>query len=619
MEKSSKENISKTLQSYMARMMKKFSPEKIANTFSGETSSASTESLNEENNDSKINPVKSKKNKSFFTSVSSENSQRIRIGDGIATIASKIYSLFSKRDSEEKKKLEIIKDFEHERNFELKKEYDNILDSVGPEDNLNKTATKTTIKKSSLLKKAAIATTGVAGAASIDSFLFPQKSENEESGETDIDPKHSHVETPETNTQSETEKPTYAIQPFSKESYKAYLREHETPDSYDPYNTMNKSKEEYKRKSNSNIITTENTDINGKKYTKNLTDMTLQEVVDFSEHRKKKIGAAGMGGASGKYQLMSIAIKEVGPIAFGKEWKKQKFSPENQELLMDALTDYQTKRLKSQGLDVNNASLYLMHVFGNPHKASRIIKAKDDQLMKDVMNSSEAEANPSIAKMTVKDYKTKIGMSSDGKALPTKVSAKNVSMSRGFKPGHDGIDYAATAGTSVNATKDGKVVQASMNPPGFNGYGNLVVLDHGDGTQSLYAHLSSFNVSVGDNVKQGQNLGGVGSTGKSTGNHLHYEIRKNGKAIDPETNKLSMVSPVGNTTSLAQTEQTGNVLENKLEENKSLKSKNNMVSINNPTNNVVGKKQENQILTTGSLNDLPLIPKFVLPNNTQLS
>ena len=86
MEKSSKENISKTLQSYMARMMKKFSPEKIANTFSGETSSASTESLNEENNDSKINPVKSKKNKSFFTSVSSENSQRIRIGDGLSLI-----------------------------------------------------------------------------------------------------------------------------------------------------------------------------------------------------------------------------------------------------------------------------------------------------------------------------------------------------------------------------------------------------------------------------------------------------------------------------------------------------------------------------------------------------
>ena len=64
-------------------------------------------------------------------------------------------------------------------------------------------------------------------------------------------------------------------------------------------------------------------------------------------------------------------------------------------------------------------------------------------------------------------------------------------------------------------------------------YGNYVVVSHSDGTSTLYAHMSSRSVSVGQSVSQGQELGKVGSTGSSTGNHLHFEIRVNGSRVDP--------------------------------------------------------------------------------------
>ncbi len=90
--------------------------------------------------------------------------------------------------------------------------------------------------------------------------------------------------------------------------------------------------------------------------------------------------------------------------------------------------------------------------------------------------------------------------------------------------GWNGIDFAAPKGSPVLAAAAGTVIVSRMG--GWNGgYGNYVVIDHGDGTQTLYAHLSSDNVSVGQSVAKGQQIGGVGNTGKSTGFHLHFEVR----------------------------------------------------------------------------------------------
>jgi uncharacterized protein (TIGR02594 family) len=94
---------------------------------------------------------------------------------------------------------------------------------------------------------------------------------------------------------------------------------------------------------------------------------------------------------------------------------------------------------------------------------------------------------------------------------------------------HTGVDYAAPLGSPVKATADGTVVRAGV----AGGYGNMVEIQHSDGTTSRYAHLHAFRTSVGRPVKQGQVVGLVGSTGQSTGPHLHFEIRKNGSPVDP--------------------------------------------------------------------------------------
>lgn len=94
---------------------------------------------------------------------------------------------------------------------------------------------------------------------------------------------------------------------------------------------------------------------------------------------------------------------------------------------------------------------------------------------------------------------------------------------------HEGIDIAAPAGTPIVAAASGVVIHAGW----MGGYGNLVVIDHGGGIATAYGHQSSIAVGVGSQVSQGQLIGYVGSTGHSTGNHLHFEIRINGSPVDP--------------------------------------------------------------------------------------
>lgn len=99
----------------------------------------------------------------------------------------------------------------------------------------------------------------------------------------------------------------------------------------------------------------------------------------------------------------------------------------------------------------------------------------------------------------------------------------------GVRKFHNAIDVAAPRGTPVYAYTNGKVVTAGWG----NMTGNYVVIDHGGGLRTKYLHLSSISVSVGQSVKVGQKIGGVGSTGYSTGNHLHFEVTKNGVAVNP--------------------------------------------------------------------------------------
>ncbi|MBQ3199948.1 MAG: peptidoglycan DD-metalloendopeptidase family protein [Firmicutes bacterium] len=100
---------------------------------------------------------------------------------------------------------------------------------------------------------------------------------------------------------------------------------------------------------------------------------------------------------------------------------------------------------------------------------------------------------------------------------------------RGKRNLHTGIDMPAPRGTPIYSVDSGKVILARW----YGSYGNCVIIDHGNNISSLYAHQSKLGCKVGDTVKQGQVIGYVGSTGNSTGNHLHLEIRKNGSHVSP--------------------------------------------------------------------------------------
>ncbi|MHC5250501.1 lysozyme family protein [Enterococcus sp. LJL90] len=124
---------------------------------------------------------------------------------------------------------------------------------------------------------------------------------------------------------------------------------------------------------------------------------------------------------------------------------------------------------------------------------------------------------------------------------------QNPNVSSGFGPrvnpvtgkqsNHNGLDFAQPSGDKIYAVADGEVVIAQFDGPPVTNYGNCVIIKHDDALYTLYAHQSSMAVRVGDKVKQGQVIGYVGSTGQSTGPHLHFEVRLSlyGNFVDPAT------------------------------------------------------------------------------------
>ncbi|OGF47038.1 MAG: hypothetical protein A2231_07205 [Candidatus Firestonebacteria bacterium RIFOXYA2_FULL_40_8] len=108
-------------------------------------------------------------------------------------------------------------------------------------------------------------------------------------------------------------------------------------------------------------------------------------------------------------------------------------------------------------------------------------------------------------------------------------SVRYISQYYGWR--HTGLDIAGPIGTPLYATKSGRVIRSQC---GWNGgYGCYIIIDHGNGVQSLYGHASRLFVGVGDDVVQGKTIAAMGSTGRSTGSHLHFEIRINGVRVNP--------------------------------------------------------------------------------------
>lgn len=128
-------------------------------------------------------------------------------------------------------------------------------------------------------------------------------------------------------------------------------------------------------------------------------------------------------------------------------------------------------------------------------------------------------------------------VSADGSTFiaPLKSGTYSISRGWGYDGGefHKGIDFAAPAGTDIYAAASGMVVYAQFGVTTYDGYGNVIVIRHDDTYSTLYGHCSRLLVKAGQTVQQGQVIALVGTTGHSTGNHCHFEIRVNGNQVDP--------------------------------------------------------------------------------------
>lgn len=181
---------------------------------------------------------------------------------------------------------------------------------------------------------------------------------------------------------------------------------------------------------------------------------------------------------------------------------------------------------------------------GEPLRAGRVLSAefvnagKTHQAMWFQEPGSSSSANAASHKLTQGGYYTLAGESLRRAYLasPLEFSRVTSGFQMRFHPilktwrAHLGVDYGAAAGTPVRSVGDGVVDFAGVQ----NGFGNVVVLNHRQGHQTLYAHLSKINVRRGQTVSQGQNVGLVGATGWATGPHLHFEFRVNGVHRDPQ-------------------------------------------------------------------------------------
>lgn len=142
----------------------------------------------------------------------------------------------------------------------------------------------------------------------------------------------------------------------------------------------------------------------------------------------------------------------------------------------------------------------------------------------------KAASRSSTSRKTTSNTKVSLGSVKLIQPVSGTITSKFGAQSSIRSGAHTGLDIAAPKGTNIKAAAGGKVTFAGTN----GSYGKLVIISHTDGVETYYAHCSALYVSVGDTVSQGQVIAAVGSTGNSTGNHLHLEIRKNGTILNPQ-------------------------------------------------------------------------------------
>ncbi|MBM6888449.1 M23 family metallopeptidase, partial [Pseudoflavonifractor phocaeensis] len=204
-----------------------------------------------------------------------------------------------------------------------------------------------------------------------------------------------------------------------------------------------------------------------------------------------------------------------------------------------AVKEEQEAKKAEQQAKVAEAEKVLEELNQNVEEVNRQLEAEDEAaaaIQADIVRKqAELEAQRQQQNVT-------LPVSSTGFQWPLPASNLKLTSAFGYRihpvthvpHSHTGIDVSATTGTPITAAKSGQVIISEKGTGSTWSYGEYVVIDHGDGTTTLYAHMSYRAVSEGQIVTQGQYIGDVGATGNVTGPHLHFEVRKNGQRVDPE-------------------------------------------------------------------------------------
>jgi Membrane proteins related to metalloendopeptidases len=194
------------------------------------------------------------------------------------------------------------------------------------------------------------------------------------------------------------------------------------------------------------------------------------------------------------------------------------------QVASDENIPYSTSYVNDGSLYKGQSKVVTSGQYGINKVTKKITKLNGKEIASAVL-STVLVKNP-VTQVLAKGTKALVG--SGMFAWPTSGHVSSPFGSRG-REYHKGIDIAAPYGTAISASDSGTVTQAGW----YYGYGNLIIIDHGNGYQTYYGHCSSIAVSVGQSVKRGQYIGAVGHTGDAYGNHVHFEIRVNGSAQNP--------------------------------------------------------------------------------------